>query len=87
MQFGPKPTIKKYWQNLNLAVASQVHLTSLKQHCHISLEVLEQSHEFTNLNWQHASTKLATSTARIDGHWMGPRVLVHALCHYMLRTK
>ena len=49
LRFGPKLTVKKYWQNLNLAVASQVCSTSLKERCHLSLEVLEQSHKFTNL--------------------------------------
>ena len=32
----------------------------IKEHCHLSLEVLEQSHEFANLNWQCVSAGLNT---------------------------
>ena len=60
----------------------------IKEHCHLLLEVLEQSHEFENLqNQQHASTELATCTAHIEGHRVGPRVQVDALCQYALHTK
>ena len=54
------------------------------------LEVLEQSHEFANLqeiNWQRASSKMATCTVRVEGHRTGPRALLHALRQYTLRAK
>ena len=60
----------------------------IKEHCHLLLEVLEQSHEFENLqNQQRASAELATCTAHIEGHQVGPRVQVDALYQYALHTK
>ena len=49
----------------------------------LSLEVLEQSREFTKYNWQRASVELAICTARIEGRRAVPGVLPHALRHYM----
>ena len=52
------------------------------------LETLEQSQEFANLQeiklWQCASAELATCTACEEGRRTGPRVLLHALHHYVL---
>ena len=38
-------------------------------------------------NWQCASAELAICTARVEGHRVGPRVLLHALRHYALWAK
>ena len=42
---------------------------------------------YKKCNLQHASAKLATCATHIEGHWVGPRVLLHALHHYSLRVK
>ena len=58
---------------------------SIKERCCLSLEALEQAHEFTNSQekkWQRASAELATYTACIEGHWMEARALLYALFHY-----
>ena len=44
----------------------------IKEHGCLLLEVLQQSHEFANL--QCASTKLATHRARIEGAWPSRKV-------------
>ena len=60
----------------------------MKERYHLSLEVLEQSHGFANLQeiklpvcW------LATRTARIEGRQMELRTVLYALHHYALRAK
>ena len=46
----------------------------IKEHCYLSLEILEQSHEFANLHeidWQRASAELASCTAYAEGSQTG----------------
>ena len=54
----------------------------------LSFEVLELSREFADLqeyNWQHVALSLLyICTARVEGRWVEPRVLLHALHHYTL---
>ena len=66
------------------------------EHCvHVYLEALPSSHlkhlnkvvSLKFYNWQHAGAELAICTACEEGHWAGPRVLLHALCHYTLWAK
>ena len=69
------------------------------EHCvHVYLEALPSSRLkylnkvvslkfYKKYNWQHAGAKLAICTAREEGRWAGPRVLLHALCHYTLWVK
>ena len=69
------------------------------EHCvHVYLEALPSSRLkylnkvvslkfYKKYNWQHAGAELAICTAREEGHWAGPRVLLHALCHYTLWVK
>ena len=42
---------------------------------------------YKKYNLQRASAELAMCTVCIDGCWVGPRALLHALRHYMLRVK
>ena len=85
-QFGPKPFIKKYWWNLNLAVAPQVCLWMSIAFCH--LRYLNKAMNLRKkYNRHHASTELATCTAWVEGHRAGPRALLHALHHYTLCVK
>ena len=48
----------------------------IREHC---CPLAEQSFDFVCLheiyNWQCTSTDLAICTARIEGHWVGPRAL------------
>ena len=39
---------------------------------------------YKKYNWQCASVELTLCTAYMEGHWLGPRVLLHALHHYAL---
>ena len=69
------------------------------EHCvHVYLEALPSSRLkylnkvvslkfYKKYNWQHAGTELAICTAHEEGRWAGPRVLLHALCHYTLWVK
>ena len=45
------------------------------------------SHVCKKYNWQRASVKLAICTACVEECWVGPRALLHALHHYVLRAK
>ena len=66
MAVCPQTDHKKYWQNLNLAVGSQVSLSSsVAVSCLRHLNKAIRVRKFTR-NWQHASTKLVTFTAHID---------------------
>ena len=61
-------------------------------HGHLSGSVAVLSFEVNSqinkkYNWQRASAELAICTARVEGHWVEPRVLLHALHHYVLRVK
>ena len=56
----------------------------IKECCRLPLEVLKQADLHKKESLQRASTELATCTACIEGHRTGPRVLLHALCHYVL---
>ena len=42
---------------------------------------------YLKYNLQCASAELAICTACVDGCWVGPKALLHALRHYMLRVK
>ena len=42
---------------------------------------------YKKYNWQHTGAEVAICTAHEEGCWAGPRVLLHALCHYMLWVK
>ena len=69
------------------------------EHCvHVYLEALPSSRLkylnkvvslkfYKKYNWQHAGAELAICTAHEEGHWAGPRVLLHALCNYTLWVK
>ena len=57
-QFGPKLTIKKILAEFKFGGGASGPF--FKEHCHLSLEILEQSLEFTNIkNFKHASAELA----------------------------
>ena len=86
---------KKYWQNLNLAVvAHNIYIILIIAHVCIR----KRSHSLTwsnpwvckfteKYNGQCAGTKPAISTAHVVGHQVGPRVPLHAFCHYVLWAK
>lgn len=84
-QFGPN------WQNFNLVVkfcSIPVHISGSISV--LSLKLLEQIHEFTNLqkhNWQQASAELAICTTHIEGCQARPKALLHSLCLYLLWVK
>ena len=89
----PKTKHKKYWGNFNLAVAL---CSILRHHKHCVcvyqgallvsrfryLNKAASSQIYKKYNWQCASAELAICTC--EG---APRVLLHALRHYMLRIK
>ena len=42
---------------------------------------------YKKYNYQRANAELAICTARVEWHRVGPRALLHALCHYALWAK
>ena len=42
---------------------------------------------YKKYNWQRGSAELAKCTARVEGHRVEPRALLHALRHYALQAK
>ena len=91
----PKTERKKYWQNLNLAVVPHSILHHRKHCMHVYRECCRplvwgtwtKPWVHKKYNWQCASAALAICRARIEGHRVEPRALLHALRHYPLRAE
>ena len=80
---------------LNFVVAPH---SVLHHHKHCAWRVLLSAHLrylnnamssqiYKKYNWQCANVELAICTACIEGRWAGPRVILHALLHDVLRSK
>ena len=99
------PNSWKYWRSLNMAAwpqtdrkrtlaqfkfGSGVSGLFIEEHCHLLLEALKQSHEFTNLQEMKLAACLRWASymySCVEGRQTGPRALLHALLHYALCTK
>ena len=96
----PQTERKKYWRNFNLVVVLRSVLCYHK-HC-MRVFIWEHCRPlvwgawtkpwvhrliYRKYNWQCANAELAICTARVERHWVEPRALLHAFCHYALWAK
>ena len=84
------------WQTLNLAVTphsvlyhykhfERVYQGAFPPSCLRYLNKAVSSQIYKKYNWKCFSDELAICTACVEGRRVGPRVLQHVLCHYVLR--